>query len=103
MKLMVHNPIRDWHMMEGSTDEVRKFNAVITHDQVLAFDVPSDECLTEAEWACRMEEADDIADFLISMFARTDEGESLGEGWEESCRRTANRLMWVKSGKWPPI
>lgn len=102
MKTMVHNPTRDWHFMEGYTDEVKKINALITHDQVLASDAPSDECLTEAEWVSNMEEQSDIEAFLINMFARTDEGEPLGEKWEAACRRTASRVMWVKSGKWPP-
>ena len=99
---MVADPIRDWQQMAGSTDLVKKLNALITTDQVLAHDVPHDECLTEAEWVVQMTEESDIAEFLINLFARTDEGESLGPDWEASCRRTAGRVMWVKSGHWPP-
>lgn len=86
--------------MDGETDELKKLNALLTHDHVGHLDLPSDECLTEARWIFEVEDEATIASVLIGIFASTEEGEALGPGWKENCRRTAARVMWVRLGKW---
>lgn len=99
---LVGDPLTEWYLMAGDTEEIKKINALVTVDQIVHTNAPADECLTEAEWLAGVSTEDEISGILIGLFARTSEGLSLGESREASCRRTAGRIMWVKAGEWPP-
>ena len=59
-----------WEEMEGDTEEMQKINSLLTSEFIGSHNMPSDECLTYAEYLCELDDLDvtEIEDYLVECF-----------------------------------
>lgn len=85
--------------MDGSNSIIRELNAIITSEFIGTSDLPSDECLSEAEYCyglyCHGQATiDTISQYLISQFWPS-EGHPVTTGVQKAALFAATEIMLV--------
>lgn len=65
---LVNNPLMNWKEMDGDTDVIKHLNGYLTCMFIWSGEVPSDECLTEANLMVYCKTKGDIRQDLIMWF-----------------------------------